>query len=278
MNETMESTSYQMTLEYYKQNYSEEVVRAADDYVKMMHGNNEPYKLARKAVEDALPDDKKLCLDLLEINSINRGHILGAYLFGMQHAISKKMTQEDINPIRTSEYAKTKDFAFYFDFGDNDFGGYLETAAEQFCDEYNRLLHQIDLYSQHEKPGEYSMTDSYKKDILYMEDKDNIKEMLMSLFVGAYMSNSADRAYCFSATKFSHTNRMKNANHYVDYLFGHFDENFCIGTWEEVKKNGEEKYKEMQDADTPKEFSKYWLNGEVLIVRMTNGLLTYEIR
>ena len=275
----MEKTSsYMRTLNYNMEHYSESAVKAADDYVQLVHGNDASYEVSRKAVEDALPDDKKICLDLLEINSINKEHVLSAYLFGMQHAISKKMTQEDINPVRTSEYTKTKDFAFTFDFGDNDFGGYLEKAAENFCNEYNSLLHNINIYSKHETPGTYSMTDSYKKDILYMEDKDNIKDMLMSLFVGAYMSNSADRAYCFDKPKFSHTKHMEDANHYVDYLFGHFDEDFCIGTWKEVKKNGEEKYRGMQDANTPRELTKYWLNGEVLIVRMVNGLLVSEVR
>jgi len=83
------------------EHYSESAVKAADDYVQLVHGNDASYEVSRKAVEDALPDDKKICLDLLEINSINKEHVLSAYLFGMQHAISKKMTQEDSNPVRT---------------------------------------------------------------------------------------------------------------------------------------------------------------------------------
>ena len=54
-----------------------------------------------------------------------------------------------------------------------------------------------------------------------------------------------------------------------------------FGTWDEVSKFGLEKYKSQQSQKDLErangDFTKYWLNGEVLIVRMVNGKLVAEI-
>ena len=56
--------------------------------------------------------------------------------------------------------------------------------------------------------------------------------------------------------------------------------NWKFGTWDEVSKFGLEEYKGQQGEDDLKkangDFTKYWLNGEVLIVRMVDGKLVAE--
>lgn len=266
------------TVEYYLKHYSEQAVRAAQAYVENVHHNDEPYKLTRQKLADELPENKRVLINLLEVNAISKDDVLSAYLYGMRHAVNANMSKEEISPIHVSEYTKNKDFAFYFYFCDNDFGGYIQTAAQHFCDEYNGILHSIDMYSHYDSSGANSMVDSYIQQLGFMEDKDNLKEMLMSLFVGAFMSESADRAYCFGTTKYSHNKRIEEAQRFVEYLFTEIDDRIVTGTWEEVRKNGEERFEELQYDMKPEDFSKYWINGEVLIVRMVNGLLVPEIR
>ena len=52
---------------------------------------------------------------------------------------------------------------------------------------------------------------------------------------------------------------------------------WLIGKIDEISKVCEEQYKGMQDENTRK-FEDYWLNGEVLIVKMVNGKLTAKVR
>ena len=50
-----------------------------------------------------------------------------------------------------------------------------------------------------------------------------------------------------------------------------------IGKIDEISKVCEEQYKGQQD-DYTRKFEDYWLNGEVLIVKMVNGKLTAKVR
>ena len=54
-----------------------------------------------------------------------------------------------------------------------------------------------------------------------------------------------------------------------------------FGTWDEVSKFGLERFKNWQGEEELEnangDFTKYWLNGEVLIVRMVDGKLVSEI-
>ena len=45
-----------------------------------------------------------------------------------------------------SEFHNNIDFAVLFNFGDNDFSMAMEEGAELFCDEFNKMLMQIDIY------------------------------------------------------------------------------------------------------------------------------------
>ena len=56
--------------------------------------------------------------------------------------------------------------------------------------------------------------------------------------------------------------------------------NWKFGTWDEVSKFGLERFKNWQGEEELEnangDFTKYWLNGEVLIVRMVDGKLVAE--
>ena len=140
----------------------------------------------------------------------------------------------------------------------------------------------------------YSSVQSYIKDLENMEKIDNIIELMKALFIGEYMSDSADRFW--GNKPFSYSDKLKQAMRYVDYL--DFDEQvheyeedcsngetiiihekyrWLIGKIDEISKVCEEQYKDMQDENTHK-FEDYWLNGEVLIVKMVNGKLTAKVR
>lgn len=220
--------------------------------------------------------------------------IIYTYIKGFQHGTLN--LNMDITPQNTCDYIKNKDFAFIFDFRDNDFGLYMERAAKKFCQKYNEILSNIERYTKLENDIEnlkYSSVQSYIKDLENMEKINNIIELMKALFIGEYMSDSADRFW--GNKPFSYSDKLKQAMHCVDYL--NFDEQvheyeedcsngetiihkkhrWLIGKFDEISKVCEEHYKDMQNENTSG-FENYWLNGEVLIVKMVNGKLTAKVR
>ena len=224
----------------------------------------------------------------------DEGDIIYTYIKGFHHGtLNPNM---DISHQNTCDYIKNKDFAFIFDFRDNDFGSYMERAAEKFCQRYNEILSNIERYKKVEsdiEDLEYSMSQSFIKDLENMEKIDNIIELMKALFIGEYMSDSADRFW--GNKTFSYSDKLKQAMHRVDYL--DFDEQvheyeedcsngetitykkyrWLIGKFDEISKVCEEQYRDMQNENTSG-FENYWLNGEVLIVKMVNGRLTAKVR
>ena len=188
-------------------------------------------------------------------------------------------------PTPVTDYALSKDFAFIFDFGDNDYRTYIERAAQEYCKEYNGLLNRIEM--------DYLIADSYKKDIEFMENPDNVREIMKAAFIGEYMTGSVDRCWLGEKTEnFNAAERLINvqdlANNYFNFKSNtdRYSDNtervdWKFGTWDEVSKFGLEEFKGMQgDTDIKRangDFTKYWLNGEVLIVRMIDGRLVAEV-
>lgn len=120
-----------------------------------------------------------------------------------------------------------------------------------------------------------------------MEDPANVRQFMKALFIGEYMSNSTDRPRLDSKGLFSAEERLKKVedlvNNYLPFdekddgdsrSFGKF------GTWKEVSDYGLERYKRQQSTEELEyangDFTKYWLNGEVLIVRMVDGKLIVQ--
>lgn len=210
--------------------------------------------------------------------------------FAYVNGVSFGLTNPNIsvNPEPKTDYVLNKDFAFIFDYGDNDFGVLIQSAAQKFCDEYNSLLRRIELYSDCT-----SMLETYKMDLEKMENPANVRSLMKALFIGEYMSSSVDR-FWIENEQFNAEKKLKKAEELANTYF-HFDSDtvhfdidntdvvvWKFGTWDDVSKYGLEEYKELQGIDelnyADGDFSKYWLNGEVLIVRMINGELIAETK
>lgn len=212
-----------------------------------------------------------------------------AYVHGMSFGISNPNIGKTPEPV--TDYVLSKDFAFIFDYGDNDFGIPIEQAAKEYCKEYNNLLRQIELYSSISDGDGDMMVESYKKDLEFMEDPNTVRQLMKAAFIGAYMTNAIDRCWICSNKPFNAMERLNKAQNLANNYFN-FETNakygvdntdrvnWKFGTWDEVSKFGLEKYKGQQGEDDLKkangDFTKYWLNGEVLIVRMVDGKLVAE--
>ena len=212
-----------------------------------------------------------------------------AYVHGMSFGISNPNIGKTPEPV--TDYVLSKDFAFIFDYGDNDFGIPIEQAAKEYCKEYNNLLRQIELYSSISDGDGDMMVESYKKDLEFMEDPNTVRQLMKAAFIGAYMTNAIDRCWICSNKPFNAMERLNKAQDLANNYFN-FETNakhgvdntdrvnWKFGTWDEVSKFGLEKYKGQQGEDDLKkangDFTKYWLNGEVLIVRMVDGKLVAE--
>lgn len=213
-----------------------------------------------------------------------------AYVHGMSFGISNPNICKTPEPV--TDYVLSKDFAFIFDYGDNDFGIPIEQAAKEYCKEYNNLLRQIDLYSSISDGDGDLMVESYKKDLEFMEDPNTVRQLMKAAFIGAYMTGAIDRCWICSNKPFNAMERLNKAQDLANNYFNfetnaiHYDVyntdrvNWKFGTWDEVSKFGLEEYKGQQGEYNLKkangDFTKYWLNGEVLIVRMVDGKLVAE--
>ena len=212
-----------------------------------------------------------------------------AYVHGMSFGISNPNICKTPEPV--TDYVLSKDFAFIFDYGDNDFGIPIEQAAKEYCKEYNNLLRQIELHSSISDGDGDMMVESYKKDLEFMEDPNTVRQLMKAAFIGAYMTNAIDRCWICSNKPFNAMERLNKAqnlaNNYFNFetntKYGVYNTdrvNWKFGTWDEVSKFGLEEYKGQQGEDDLKkangDFTKYWLNGEVLIVRMVDGKLVAE--
>ena len=197
-------------------------------------------------------------------------------------------------PEPTNEYVLSKDFAFIFDFGDNDFGMTIESAAKAFCNEYNDLLRTLEMYSSNSEGPSDIMVNSCKKGLEFMENPNNVRELIKAGFIGEYMTGTIDRCWLDVKLQFNAMERLNKAQDLVNNYFnfetntrksiitGNDDiVNWKFGTWDEISKFGLERYKGQQGEEELEyangDFTKYWLNGEVLIVRMVDGKLVSEI-
>ena len=208
-----------------------------------------------------------------------------AYVHGMSFGISNPNISKTPEPV--TDYVLSKDFAFIFDYGDNDFGIPIEQAAKEYCKEYNNLLRRIELYSSISDGDGDLIVESYKKDLEFMEDPNTVRQLMKAAFIGAYMTNAIDRCWFCSNKPFNAMERLNKAQNLANNYFN-FETNtsytdrvnWKFGTWDEVSKFGLEEYKGQQGEDDLKkangDFTKYWLNGEVLIVRMVDGKLVAE--
>lgn len=207
-----------------------------------------------------------------------------AFLHGAAFAVQNELTSTAPSVENFSEFHKAVDFAVLFDFGDNDFGFDVETGAKAFCDEFNSKLRQIDMYDDHEWSR-----NNYINEFNELIKPENIKEIMKCGFMASLMRRSSE-VIC---------GRMPNANEALESLKSHLDyirwdddrtkwdkvgeeyvesepyPRFVTGT------NGEiaETLKAHGSPDeVPSREFPVWCNGEVVILYMKNGYLTYITR
>lgn len=271
----------QNQIDFLKSYYNDNIVKAAVKYAddEMVRGTSSMFDdiwldKIKKEAEKLGSENIDLYVDCISKDKTNTlfSILTFAYVKGLVVGINNPSMKVTPDPI--TEYTKNKDFAFFFDFGDNDFGGYIERAAQEFCKEYNQLLRNIDLYSNHDD-CDTRMAKSYMKDLEFMENPENIINLMKSAFIGEYMTGMVDR--CWLGSREDYADRLKNAERYIDYLKFNKPESWKFGTWKEVNDEGLVRYRNMQSDEEYErangDFTKYWLNGETLVVKMVDGEL-----
>ena len=242
------------------------------------------YKMAKTA--EMLPDRTGAA----EIYDTIQREMTYAYLHGVSYAAAEGLTSNDTKPSEEtfSDFHKNVDFAVLFNFSDNDFCLAIEAAAKTYCDEFNEMLHQIDVYA-----NEEHVKGMYRQEFEELCKIDNIKEIMKCGFLAQRMQNFAE--VCSSKMP-NAAAALENIKSDLDYILWDGDKvrwetidgkyvevekfpRFITGTRAEIeealKKHGEP-FKEPYE-DQPQEFP-VWCNGEVVILYMKNGYLTYLIR
>ena len=207
-----------------------------------------------------------------------------AFLHGAAFAVQNELTSTAPSEETFSEFHKNVDFAVLFDFSDNDFGIAMEAAAKTYCDEFNSKLRQIDMYADHD-----FMKSGYLKKFDAICKIDNIKEIMKCGFLAQQMKHCAE-VLCNRMPDSSVA--LESIKRDLDYIPWDKD----MGRWEKI---GEE-YVETEkfprfitgtNAEIAEALKKYghpdkepssefpvWCNGEVVILYMKNGYLTYLTR
>ena len=270
----------QKQINFLKTYYNDNIVNAAVEYADKEISNSSSLQFDNTWLNIIKKEAEKLGSEII-LTAVDRisedktdslfSILTFAYVKGLVVGMNNPSMKATPDPI--SEYTRNKDFAFFFEFRDNDFGGYVERAAREFCKEYNRLLRKIDIYQRDDSSN--MMAESYKKDLEFMENPANIINLIKGLFIGEYMTGMVDR--CWMGSREDYTDRLKKAERLIDYLRFNRPESWKFGTWKEVNDEGLVRYRNMQSDEEYEnangDFMKYWLNGETLIVKMVDGEL-----
>jgi hypothetical protein len=218
-----------------------------------------------------------------------------AFLSGAAHAVKSGINTTNLSPseISFSDFRKNVDFAVFFDYSDNDFSTSIEAAAQAYCDEFNRILGQIDMYQEYQDYQDAceSIINSYIKDYQELCKVETIKEIMKCGFMADRMSSFSNTAvYCGKVPNYESAVQESKANVlYIpwdgersmwkkvgdEYVESEKFDRFVAGTRAEIesilKKYGE------PEAGWDEDFP-VWCNAEVVILYMKNGYLTYVVR
>lgn len=213
-----------------------------------------------------------------------QSQMIFSYLHGASYAVANELTTTQPSEIAFSEFHKNVDFAVLFSFSDNDFGLAMEAAAKTYCNEFNGLLRQIDIYND----SEY-MRSSYVKEFNNIIKIEHIKNIMKCGFASERMRDSAEVICGRMPVIKQALQKVQSDLEYIPWDDTHeiWEENddeysvkevvdrFITGTNEEIagalKKYGH------PDENPIREFP-VWCNGEVVILYMKNGYLNYVIR
>lgn len=269
--------------------YNQELVDKAYELSKEIYNKSDFesdinfYKVVTKAGVDSDDEMKRMYNKIYE-------QITYAFLSGAAHAVKSGINTTNLNPseISFSDFRKNVDFAVFFDYSDNDFSSSIEAAAQAYCDEFNRILGQIDMYKD---SNNESIVNSYIKDYQELCKVETIKEIMKCGFMADRMTSFSNASvYCGKVPNYESAVQESKANVlYIpwdekrpmwkkvgnDYVETEKIDRFMAGTRAEIesilKKYGEPE--EGWDDDFP-----VWCNAEVVILYMKNGYLTYVVR
>ena len=178
-------------IDFLRTHYNKAIVDAAIEYADNEIDHNPSYPhdsfMLKMAKAKALEAGQQEVADFIEMQmDIDTQDVFNILTFAYVHGMFFGLSNPNINktPEPVNDYALSKDFAFAFYFGDNDFGMYIEQAAKEYCNEYNNLLRNVELYSSDSEV----MVNSYKKGLEFMEDPNNVRELIKAGFIGEYMT------------------------------------------------------------------------------------------
>ena len=261
--------------------YNKELVDKAFEYLQDSK-NDDAIKLGLMA------DLALMAPEFKECKGAERAKIIGenlydyfqtTFIFAFLHGATEgvKMNIKDTFPKledTMSEYRKNKDFCVFFDFGDNDFGNYIEKGAQIYADKYNSILGNIDLYKGNKDWNERK--NLYVKDIAEMEQIATIQKIITC---GVMSSIIEDRGKQILSTKAGIKDFAEDAYCDIDYLHITDESRYRIGTYEEVEKWVVENNLKNQDKPTEElNLKNIWINGEALVMAVINGKLEVWIR
>ena len=267
--------------ESYYSLYNKEIVDKAFEYLQDSK-NDDAIKLGLMA------DLALMAPEFKECKGAERAKIIGenlydyfqtTFIFAFLHGATEgvKMNIKDTFPKledTMSEYRKNKDFCVFFDFGDNDFGNYIEKGAQIYADKYNSILENIDLYKGNKDWNENKSL--YVKDLTEMEQISTIQKIIAC---GVMSSIIEDRGKHILNSKAGIKDFAEDAYHDMDYLGITDESKYRIGTYEEVEKWVVEN--NLKNQDKPKEelnLKNIWINGETLVMAVINGKMEVWIR
>jgi hypothetical protein len=217
--------------------------------------------------------EKQLALTCEIYQEENKKNYMYGFIRGARTAVDKNWKAEHIekSASKNCEFTQNRDFAFMFNFGDNDFSGYIEQAIEKYIEKYNREMQQIEVYSRFN----YDIKPFIEK-IWKYESFRTIKEMLKTLYKQSVINYKCDSMTCNDNYDTLTLHEMLNKAE-KDILYLEFDNpnSYIFGTNADIDKILEDGYK--YDEDKPIEETYYWNNSESVVVRVKDGRMSYTI-
>ena len=214
-------------------------------------------------------------------------NIVFSFLMGAHHAVTNNLTKVSPTEENFSEYRKNYNFAVLFNFGDNDFAHSIECGAELFCDEFNRIFEQIDMYNNNNSKSSYNY---YIDELNNLTKIETIKEVMKCGFFSEEIRKGGK--YICSIPSFEPT--QEDAQKSLDYIQWDGETNlwekiedgyvmtgklprFIVGTNEEIA-DAIKKYGSPHKNPDPNDDFPVWCNSEVIVMYMKDGYLTYVTR
>ncbi len=269
--------------EFFYSMYNKDLVdRAYDATAEFFRKGEFEADLNLARIVEKCKGDNETAASRLYNHMFNR--MVSSYLHGADFAVKTELGNTGPSDETFSDFHKNTDFAVLFDFSDNDFGLAMEAAAKAYCDEFNSILRHIDMYDDHEY-----MKSSYIKDFNEIIKIDNIKNIMKCGFASRQFMHSAE-VICGRIPVIEQA--MQKVQSDLEYIPWDKD----MSRWEKI----DDKYVETEkftrfitgtNEEIAKSLKKYgtpdenptrlfpvWCNGEVIILYMRDGYLTYLTR